>query len=211
MSRRCFLFVHGWSFDATIWDAVRGHLPDADTAVVEHGYLDGVPRWPDVPAGAVAVGHSAGLLDLLADPPPGCVGLVAINGFTRFAAGPDFPHGVPDRLLQRMLGRLAIDPAATVSEFRSRCGGGLDPAATLRSDRLRRGLLSLCERDARRRLSASGLRVLALAGRLDPIVPPAMTSDCFEPAATGWHDEGGHLLPLTDPVWCAARLRAFAG
>ena len=136
---------------------------------------------------------------------------MAINGFTRFTAAPDFPHGVPDRLLTRMLARLAADPAAGVAEFRARCGGVPDQAGPLRPDRLHDGLLRLREQDARCRLRSSGLRVLALAGGLDRIATPAMTRDCFDAATTRWRPAGGHLLPLTDPDWCAEQLRAFAG
>ncbi len=206
-----FLFAHGWSFDATFWNAVRDRLPDADTGTVERGYLGAAPRSPAAAPGCIAVGHSAGTLDLLADLPVGCRGLVAINGFTRFTAAADFPHGVPGRLLARMLGRLAADPAAGVAEFRTRCGGVPDQAGPLRPDRLRDGLLRLREQDARCGLRFSGLRVLALAGALDRIATPAMTRDCFDAAATRWHPAGGHLLPLTDPDWCAEQLRFFAG
>lgn len=205
-----FLFAHGWSFDASFWNAVRDRLPGAFTETVERGYLGAAPRWPAVPAGCIAVGHSAGMLDLLAELPAGCRGLVAINGFTRFASAPDFPHGVPDRLLIRMLARLAADPASVVSEFRTRCGGVPDQAGALHLDRLQHGLLRLRRHDARCRLDASGLQVLALAGGLDPVATPEMTRDCFDAAATRWHPAGGHLLPLTDPDWCAAQLQAFA-
>lgn len=208
--RPFFLFAHGWGFDATLWDAMRDALPDADTAVVERGYLGAAPRRPDVPPGAILVGHSAGVLDLLSDPPPEYGGLVAINGFSRFAAAADFLHGVADRVLQRMLGRLALNPQATVAEFRVRCGSDAAVCGSLHPGRLREGLDALCGRDLRASLRRPGLRLLVLAGANDPIVPPALTRDCFEAAETIWHPAAGHLLPCTDPVWCADRLRAFA-
>lgn len=211
MSRRpFFLFAHGWGFDATLWDAVRDALPDADTAVVEHGYLGAIPRQPDIPPGAILVGHSAGVLDLLSDLPPDCGGLVAINGFSRFTAAADFPHGVADRVLQRMLGRLALDPRVTVAEFRARCGSEAAVCGSLHLGRLREGLDALRARDLRGSLRRPGLRLLALAGANDPIVPPSLTRDCFEAADTIWHPASGHLLPSMEPGWCADRLRAFA-
>ncbi|OFS27399.1 hypothetical protein HMPREF3069_33425 [Achromobacter xylosoxidans] len=52
--------------------------------------------------------------------------------------------------------------------------------------------------------------LLALAGTADPIAPAAMTTAGFGAAAElHWRDGGGHLLPLTDPDWCAQRIRAF--
>lgn len=249
-----FLFVHGWSGTASVWDEVRAALPDARTDVIEHGYLGATPRRRPVPDGTIVVGHSAGVPELLSDLPTGCAGLVSINGFTRFTAGPDHPSGVPVRLLDRMLLRLDEDPEGTVAAFRARCGIHAPIVGTLQPQRLRAGLLALRDTDARAALARSlapmqplapmnplasmkplapvqplapvrlpaptqclapsqspvPLRLLALAGRRDPIVPPALTGACFPASVITWHDEAGHLLPRTHPQWCAAHLRAFA-
>ncbi|MDQ2105428.1 alpha/beta fold hydrolase, partial [Azospirillum isscasi] len=61
--------------------------------------------------------------------------------------------------------------------------------------------------DAREALAGPAL---ALAGAQDPIVPPAMTEQALSGIDTAWHPEGGHLLPLTAPGWCAERIAAFA-
>lgn len=205
-----FLFAHGWSSNATIWDAIRAALPEAQTAVIEHGYLGATPSWPTVPTGYIAVGHSAGTLDLLEDRPAGCAGLVAINGFTRFSQAPDFPSGVPMRVLDRMLLRLAADPVGTVSAFRIRCGTDGGFSGTVRSDRLEQGLLALRDGDARAAMTLPALRMQALAGRHDPIVSPAMTTASFGRDTIMWNETAGHLLPLTHPDWCAGRLMEFA-
>lgn len=206
-----FLFAHGWSWDAGIWDAVRAAMPDAQTAVIERGYLGTVPSWPTVPAGYIGVGHSAGLLDLLGNRPPGCGGLVAINGFTCFSQAPDFPFGMPTRVLDRMLLRLEADPAATVSAFRTRCGAADGFSGMLQPDRLEQGLRALRDDDGRTGAALSELRLLALAGRHDPIVSPDLTAASFDPGAIRWNENAGHLLPLTDPNWCARQLMEFAG
>ncbi len=211
MSRPCLLLAHGWGCDATIWNGLRAELDRFDTFVVERGYLGACPAWPAVPAGAVAVGHSAGLLDLLADLPPGCAGVVAINGFTRFAEAADFPSGTPQRVLDRMARRLADDPDGTLRAFRDRCGlpplPAPSPGGGARRDRLRDGLAELATQD--RRADARGLRLLALAAAADPIVTPAMTRACFAELDTAWHPGDSHVLPLADPSWCAAMLRRF--
>ncbi|MGI4745713.1 MAG: alpha/beta fold hydrolase [Janthinobacterium lividum] len=210
MSRALFfLFAHGWSSDASIWDAIRAALPTAQTAAIERGYLGAVPSWPKVPDGYIAVGHSAGSLDLFCDRPAGCAGIIAVNGFTRFSQAPDFPSGVPMRVLDRMLQRLAADPVATVAAFRVRCGADGGFSGTLQPDRLEQGLRALQDRDSRGGTDP-GLRMLSLAGRHDPIVPPAMTAASFDQAAIMWNETAGHLLPLTHPDWCANRLMEFA-
>lgn len=205
-----FLFSHGWSFDAAIWDAVRARLPEARTAVIERGYLGATPSWPALPDGYIAVGHSAGMLDLLQGRPVACAGLVAINGFARFSHAPDYPFGVPVRVLDRMLLRLAADPVATVTAFRNRCGSDGGFAGLLRPDRLEQGLRALRDGDARAATALAGLRMLALAASHDPVVPQAMTVASFARHTIKWNDAAGHLLPATHPEWCADRLMEFA-
>lgn len=212
MSAPCLLLVHGWGCDATIWDRLRAALDGFETLVVECGHLGACPAWPMVPAGTIAVGHSAGLLDLLADLPSGCAGVVAVNGFTRFAEAADFPAGTPRRVLERMARRMAVDPDGTMRAFRDRCGlpplPEPLPGGAARHDRLRDGLAGLATQD--RRAEARGLRLLALAAAADPIATPAMTRACFAEADTAWHPGDSHVLPLSDPSWCAGQLRRFA-
>jgi hypothetical protein len=48
----------------------------------------------------------------------------------------------------------------------------------------------------------------ALCGMADTLVPPAMSRACFPEERISWH-QGGHLLPLEAPDWCATQLRAL--
>ncbi len=213
------LFVHGWAMDGSIWHGVRGWLdawsvPRRAIAVREIGYLDVgaggraaacAPACPGAPV--VAVGHSLGVMQLLAAPPTGLAGLVSINGFTRFSAAADHPAGVPRRILQRMRHRLEQDPAAAVAAFRDGCGIDARVAAAPLLPALRQGLELLRDGDARPLLRRLSVPVLALAGTRDAVVPPALSAACF--ADPRWV-EGGHLLPLTHPELCARALLEFA-
>ncbi len=207
MSRPCLLLAHGWGCDATIWDGLRTVLGEVDTLVVEHGYFGARPDRPRLPSGAIVVGHSAGLLDLLADLPPHCAGVVAINGFTRFAQAADFPDGTPTRVLDRMARRLSDDPDGTVRAFRDRSGLPTPPGPA-RHDRLREGLDVLAMQD--RRAALRGVRLLALASAGDPVATPAITRACFGETDIAWHPGDSHVLPLAEPAWCAQHLRRFA-
>ncbi|KAA5926448.1 alpha/beta fold hydrolase [Achromobacter xylosoxidans] len=202
------LFVHGWAFDAAFWGPLAAALADWPQAVANAGYF-GPPHTP-APAGPVlAIGHSLGALRLLGEPPPACVGLVAINGFARFGAGADFPEGVPARMLDRMLNRLATQPETVLRDFRQRCGD-TSAIGVPQVEPLARDLGILRDADQRAALATLPMPLLALAGTADPIAPTAMTTVCFGAAAElHWRDGGGHLLPLTDPDWCAQRIRAF--
>jgi len=198
------LLVHGWGFEAAFWQPMLAHLPGIETVCWDLGF-HGQPSQPPLPTGrpVVAVGHSLGLLWLLKEKPVTWDRLISINGFPRFTKAEDFPEGVAPRLLERMIARLSDAPEAVTADFLKRCGvdqpktEGLAPAA------LHWGLKALADWDCRTDIQPD----LALAGASDPIVSPAMSKACFAEAVLEWQD-GGHLLPLTAPDWCAARLKS---
>lgn len=210
-ARPTLLFVHGWAFDASVWAPLRAELADWPQAAADAGYF-GAAHAPAIDGPVIAVGHSLGVLRLLRGLPPSCLGLVSINGFPRFAAGPDFGAGVPRRMLDRMHKRLAADPRAVLQDFRLRCGHEAafgEPGLPA----LGRDLEALRDEDQRAALAALPVPLLVLAGQDDPIVPAAMTQAAFaDPpdAEVHWREQGGHLLPLSDAAWCASRIRAFA-
>ncbi|PND34281.1 biotin synthase [Achromobacter sp. HZ01] len=211
MTRRpTLLFVHGWAFDASVWTPLRAELGDWPQAAFDAGYF-GAPEDPAVDGPVIAIGHSLGALRLLRRLPPGCLGLAAINGFARFAAGPGFEAGVPPRMLDRMQKRLAADPEAVLRDFRQRCGADA-PFGPPRLEPLERDLRALRDEDRRAALAALPAPLLVLAGAQDPIVPAAMTQAAFAGAPgceLRWREGGGHLLPVSDARWCADALRAF--
>lgn len=206
--RPTLLFVHGWAFDAAFWAPLAAALDDWPQATFDAGYF-GPARTPQPDGPVVAIGHSLGVLRLLRDPAPARLGLVSINGFARFAAAPDFTEGVPPRMLDRMLNRLATQPEAVLRDFRQRCGDAT-AFGMAQVDTLTRDLQALRDEDQRTALAALRVPLLALAGAQDPIVPAAMTQATFSDAAgIRWRDAGGHLLPATDTDWCAQQIRGF--
>jgi pimeloyl-[acyl-carrier protein] methyl ester esterase len=207
-SRPTLLFLHGWAYDASFWTPLRELLAEWPQAAWEAGYF-GAPAAPMPRGPVVLIGHSLGfLLSLGHELQQQCVARVAVNGFARFCAGPDYPHGIAPRMVERMMARLGGDPLALLRDFRARCGDA-SPAGIPDPGRLLRGLQLLRSEDRRAALRADTLPLLALAGGQDPIVPPAMTTDAFDTPAIRWLEEGGHLLPATAPAWCAERVREF--
>ncbi|MBB5371980.1 alpha/beta fold hydrolase [Acidocella aromatica] len=195
------LLVHGWGFDASFWDGLRACFTPEDTLAWDLGFF-GQPAQPAPPPGrkVLAVGHSLGLLWLLHQRPLGWDGLAGINGFTRFAKAGDFPAGISPRVLERMLSRLATAPAEVVSEFRARQGCTAPLPGMPNAEALAAGLQALAGWDARPALVDA-----ALCGQQDMLVSAAMSKDCFPEDRIIWH-EGGHLLPLDAPDWCASQL-----
>lgn len=204
------LFAHGWGFDRNFWNDVAMLLPEWEHLRDDRGYF-GEPIPPQDELGeelgpCIAVTHSFGTMRILANPPPGLAGLVAINGFERFTALPGKP-GVPTRVVDLMLRQFDRDPRSVVEEFRGRVGcdepfGEIDPAP-LRADLLRL-------RDAQPPLP--GVPVLVLHGACDPLLPETMREACFPgtDARRLQHETAGHLLPLEDPQLCAQAVRGMA-
>ncbi len=198
-------FVHGWGFDRSLWDRVVALLPEHDCRREDRGYFGDSVEAP-IAGEHLAVTHSLGTLHALAAPAPECRGMLAINGFDRFAAAPDFP-GVALRVLDRMLQRLAAAPAAVVGEFRARCGS--PPAAGVPDLlRLHCDLLMLRNMDCHAGPWLAPLHTLEADD--DPLLPPQMRDALFASAPQRLRlrqPAGRHLLPLTAPAACAAAIR----
>lgn len=203
------ILVHGWGFDPDFWDPLRAALPEFSSMPIDLGFSGGEAWSGEIPAGPlVAVGHSLGFLWLLHERPFPWRALVSINGFPRFTEGDGFAPAVEPVTLRRMIAGLDRSPQKTVADFMARCGGDKTPD-NLDKGRLRQGLERLRDWDRRAALKGEKAHVSALAGRSDPIVPPAMSEAAFKGLANvamHWHD-GGHLLPRTAPGWCAERIR----
>lgn len=199
------LLAHGWGFDRHVWDRLAPLLTEWEQVRDDSGYF-AAPAPARVEGPCIAVTHSFGTMRVLADPPPGLAGIVAINGFERFTALPGKP-GVPTRVVDLMLRQFDRDPRDVVEEFRRRVGcdepfGEIHPAP-LRSDLLRL-------RDARPPLPSAP--VLVLHGARDPLLPETMREASFAglTARRLVHETAGHLLPLEDPLLCAQAVRGMA-
>lgn len=199
------LFAHGWGFDRHFWTPLATRLADFDHAIDDAGYF-GAPHAPSLDGPCIAVTHSFGTVRVLADPPPGLLGVVAINGFARFTAPLGQP-GVPVRVVEHMIRRFGQSPAGVLASFHQQIGGTV-PAGKPDADLLRRDLLRL--RDARAPLPR--VPVISLQGGQDPLMPGAMRAGTFEGGDVRRieSEAGGHLLPLEDPELCAEAVRGLA-
>jgi pimeloyl-[acyl-carrier protein] methyl ester esterase len=206
------VFAHGWALECALWDAVIADLGAVagDAIVLDAGYY-GQAAAPSPIQGAriLGVGQSLGALELLTGPPALLCGLVAIDGFARFARAPDFTAGLDPRALRLMARRLDTDPCALLDEFLHRASSGATPphgAPDVAA--LARGLDRLTTLDGRG--AAQGLPVWRLHAADDPIAPLALSDASFAGAsARDRRVRAGrdHLSPLTAPQACAALIR----
>ena len=192
------LFLHGWGFDASFWNRVGCALEPLESVAWDRGYF-GQPLELPLAGPVLAIGHSLGSLILAATPPPHCIGLIAINGFDRFAD----ESVVANPLLERMRRRFAQAPKEVLNAFRVRCGS-VPADRPIDQMRLADDLDLLASADERGTVRP----LLVLHGSEDPILPAELRASVFEGAPREILDGAGHLLPLTHPDWCAARIRS---
>jgi pimeloyl-[acyl-carrier protein] methyl ester esterase len=201
-----FVLVHGWGFHAGIFADLMGYLDGAETTLVDLGFVAGGPKGEtEWPADAVAIGHSLGLLWLLQHGGGRFRGLVSIQGFDCFRC-----HIAPSRIgaLKRGLER---DAGGTLQAFWRSCGAaGFAWPDALNVARLDEGLDWLMHWDARKAKHELARPMLALASRDDAIVPASMSEAIWGDTRIEWSQDGGHVLPLRHPQWCARHVLEFA-
>ena len=198
------VFVHGWGFDASFWDPLATLLADYPQRRLERGFMGAPPNDDAGLAPAILVGHSLGFVHGLKLRP--WTGWVAINGFPRFVAGSGQAGCVPAYVLRIMGARLETDTGHTLGEFYERIHAEA-PKGTPDTEKLCDGLDELCDSNVGK-LTGPGL---VLASRTDPLVPNAVSETLAElsGAPIRWHESGGHLLPHSDPAWCAGAIKDF--
>jgi pimeloyl-[acyl-carrier protein] methyl ester esterase len=200
-----FVLVHGWGFHAGIFADVIPRLNGAGVTLVDLGFISGGPKgaseWPQ---DAIAVGHSLGLLWLLERGGDRFRALVSIQGFDCFSC-----HIAPSRLAALKRG-LERDAGGTLQAFWRSCGAsGFALPNALNVAGLDEGLNWLMTWDARKLRESLACPVLALASRDDVIVPPSMSEAVWGERIV-WSPDGGHVLPLKHPEWCARHVLEFA-
>jgi pimeloyl-[acyl-carrier protein] methyl ester esterase len=200
-----FVLVHGWGFHAGIWADFVTHLGGTEVTLVDLGFVTGGPKGGDEwPEESIAIGHSLGLLWLLRQGRP-FKALVSVQGFDCFS------RHVPASRISALKRGLERDAGGTLQAFWRSCGAaGFALPEALNVSRLDEGLDWVMHWDASEVKQQLERPMLALATRDDTIVPPAMTESIWRDTNIVWSNDGGHVLPLRHPRWCARHVLEFA-
>lgn len=204
------VFIHGWGMNSQSWQPLIAELPDYNHHTIDLGFIaGGKTTWQDTSRPAIYIGHSLGIMWLLkqwreSKDTPSPTALISIAGFACFNSFTD-PRQIA--LMQRGLSR---NPDAQMAHFR-RSAGCIEDAegADLNTKNLGEGLSWLAEWDERETLETIATPTLALASKLDKIVPEAATRSQWEEGNTIWHETAPHCLHQTAPSWCAAEIISF--
>jgi pimeloyl-[acyl-carrier protein] methyl ester esterase len=206
------VFIHGWGCDASFWDPLAGLLSEHKQQKIERGYFGSPQTKIETGHTAILIGHSLGFMYGLQQKQD-WAGWIAINSFPRFVQSSGKPGCVHGFLLGEMRRRFAHDPQKTLAEFYKLIGeNSILNMAHLNQTLLLEGLDELREYDMQPTLSDLAVPSMVLASRNDPLVPEnvgeALT--CVNShARLLWHETGGHMLPHTDPAWCANAVNDF--
>lgn len=207
-----FVFVHGWGFDASFWSPLIEELSNPDHFCVDLGFLGQAKThsvFMDTPY--IAVGHSFGVQWLLQN----CShnpwqALISINGIARFTKSDEFPQGTDPRILRRMIAGFEKRPQEVWVDFLKMCGLENPESKNLDTGPLLDSLHALRDGDEREALAGCKVPVLALTGGGDMLASPAYSDATFAtPHTVLVKPDGNHILPLSDPQWCAQRIREF--
>lgn len=202
------VFVHGWGLSKSFWSPLKSELNSEALYDVELGYFDRMQT--ELPKGNfVFVTHSFGGIWALENRTEQCRGMCFINGFTKFCAGENWPHGVKRRVLDRMIRKFPKAPEQVWTDFMQLCGDDDPPSfAKPLIKNLENDLIGLGQKDARRLYEALDVPMIALAAKGDPVVPFSLSQASFgsDLIALEGHD---HLSPKTHPQDVARHLNEF--
>ena len=147
------------------------------------------------------VGHSLGGLLVLEHLPASCKKLVLLSSSARFCATSDYPCGVQERVLKRMIQQFKRQPEAVLSAFFAQVHHPASPQnlspCSASPEQLLSGLEYLLQADLRERISSINLPVLLLHGTQDAIIPISASEwllDHLPQAQLQRIENGGHAL-----------------
>ncbi len=190
--------------DSDIWREISEYFPKEQSHFIDLGFINSnnVANIPNDDSN-IFITHSLGTLWALKHHAPNMAGLIAINGFTNFT------NFTPKRILQAMQKQLQRSPSQQMSDFWNSCGLDEPLNKNLNIDKLHEGLKWLIDWDMNAELNNLSVPALSLIGSKDPFLPLEKVEKQWAGADVKIAANGGHILPLSHPKWCAQAIREF--
>jgi len=201
------IMITGWAHGASSMQPLADQLAeDFDVQILTGAQVLAKQSIPDADC---IIGWSMGGMLAIELLPAACKKLVLISSTAKFCAAEDYPCGVQEKVLRRMIAQLRRNPAAVLEEFYKNVRFPRPPQPVEPVEQLAEGLDYLLTADLRSNVPTIGIPVLLLHGEKDLIIPPE-ASDWLArhlPSATGLRlAEEGHR---PDALAIAPHIRHF--
>ncbi|MBM4152591.1 MAG: alpha/beta fold hydrolase [Kiritimatiellaceae bacterium] len=165
------LLITGWAYGSAAMQPLADALSSDFTTRILSG-AQVLDQEPLPPADAV-IGWSMGGMLAGERLPASCKKLVLLSSTARFCSTDEYPCGVHEKVLRRMILQLNRSPAAVLADFYQRAGlTPAEPYPELSQQQLVDGLNYLLTNDLRQIASQINIPVLLLHGEQDAIIPP---------------------------------------
>ncbi len=197
--KKCFVFCHGFGFDATFWENIRPYFAQERCVYVDLGYFG--KENIDIPQDVelIGIGHSFGFrwLNLLNS---NFTMLVGLQGFVHFLGGNQRVHSQRKPELEMFKEQFSKAPKGALQRFYRRCGV---PVSKEKLERLDKGrLLKDLESMSIEVRILAGVPMLIVGSKDDPVVPPELIYDNFvqhENVKISIIENGSHCLGYCEP------------
>lgn len=194
--KRCFVFCHGFGFDAHAWDKLRPYFASEHCVYLDLGYFGNEQMYvpEDKSTQFIAVGHSLGLIKLKSLN-INFTSFIGIQGFVNFLG--DDPAIRESRACDwaALKELFNSDPIKTLQNFYKRCGRSV-PYGKLENINKNKLIHDLEYLSASIKL-LNNVPTLIIASQDDVIVPPALIYDNFSEHSNVtiiMHENGQHCL-----------------
>lgn len=197
MRTQCFVFCHGFGFDASFWNSLRPYFSGREAIYLDLEYFDAPvagrrelngqqtmdsftlltkTSLHDQPIEYIGIGHSLGLMKLMSlSLPFNC--LIGLHGFVNFLGFNASLHRRRSRELHYLTRQFTTLPELTLSEFYQRTGVQCKASGLYSLNRIKLlgDLVSLTHSVP----VPDEIPMLILGSNDDKITPPALLEDNF--------------------------------
>lgn len=209
--KTCFVFCHGFGFDASFWDLLCSYFAKTQCAYMDLGYFGDEKRQVPHEQGThiIGIGHSLGFMKLI-ESKVKFKSLIGLHGFANFLGDDPTLRKKRKAELETLKQHFNVSPTHTLQSFYKRCGVPIphQKLERLNRDRLANDLDSLSLVMS----IPSDIPILLIGAKNDPVVPAELIFDNFEAHSNVTIDmmeNGRHCLGYSEPKIVTQKIMSF--